>query len=573
VARKIVEIDLSGHGIRVEECPEDLRLLGGRGLTSTSIQRETDPLCHPLAPENLLVIAPGLLAGTGLSSANRLSAGAKSPLTGGIKEANSGGTAAFKLARLGIAALKFRGAAPRGRCLGLRVSREGCRLEDLGFLAGKGIYQTAEALRERFGARVGLIIAGPAGEMRMSTACLSVTDPEGEPCRNLGRGGLGAVAGAKGLKAVIIDDEGAEFRPHDPEATKALIRDFAARLKAHPVTGEKFPKYGTAMTLMNVNKLGGLPTRNFSAGSFEGAEGLSGDRLYETISSRGGQYAHGCMPGCVIRCSNKYVDPAGKAVVGSLDFETIGLLGANLGLGDLDQVAELNKLCNDIGVDTMETGAALGVLAEGGLFAFGDFPRVRDLIQEIGQGTPLGRLIGSGAAACGRAYGLDRVPTVKGQSMAAYDPRAIKGLGLTYALSPMGADHTAGNAITLAVDPTDPRVQLEAVRELHWKYTALDTLGICIFTGRVSLANPELIEQAVRVITGWAASWAELLELGKRILHRERDFNRRAGFTAAHDRLPGFMLREALPPNHEVFDVPQADLDSFYDFDREGQLD
>jgi aldehyde:ferredoxin oxidoreductase len=270
VARTVVEIDLSGPGIRTEECPEDLRLLGGRGLTSTLIQRETDPLCHPLAPENLLVIAPGLLAGTGLSSANRLSAGAKSPLTGGIKEANSGGTAAFKLARLGIAALKFRGSAPRGRCLGLHVSREGCRLEDLGFLAGNGIYPTAEALRERFGARVGLIIAGPAGEMRMSTACLSVTDPEGEPCRNLGRGGLGAVAGAKGLKAVIIDDEGAEFRPHDPEATKALIRDFAARLKAHPVTGEKFPKYGTAMTLMNVNKLGGLPTRNFSAGSFEG---------------------------------------------------------------------------------------------------------------------------------------------------------------------------------------------------------------------------------------------------------------------------------------------------------------
>ena len=565
--KRIVEIDLGTRSVRVQDAPQDLLRLGGRALTSTLIHRETDPLCHPLSADNLLVIAPGLLAGTGLSSANRLSAGAKSPLTGGIKESNSGGTAAFKLARLGIQALKIRGAAPRGACVGLHVSREGIRFEDLGFAAGLGTYAAADALRGRFGRQVGLILAGPAGEMRMSTACLNVTDPQGEPCRNLGRGGLGAVAGAKGLKAVIIDDSGAEFQPFDLPATKELMKRFATALKEHPVTGEKFPKYGTAMTVMNVNKLGGLPTRNFSAGSFEGAESLSGETLYQTISSRGGEYAHGCMPGCVIRCSNKYVDAQGRPLVGSLDFETIGLLGANLGIGELDQVAELNKLCNDLGVDSMETGVALGVLAEAGVFRFGDFPRVRALIEEIGQGTPLGRLIGSGSVACGRAYGVTRVPAVKGQGMAAYDPRAIKGMGLTYALSPMGADHTAGNAITLAVDPMDPRVQLEPVRDLHLKYTLMDSLGLCIFTGRVSLANPELIEQAVRAVTGWQASFAELLELGKEVLRREREFNRSAGFTAAHDRLPEFMLREALPPNNGVFDVPQADLDRFYDFE------
>jgi aldehyde:ferredoxin oxidoreductase len=563
--KRIVEVDLGGRQIRERELPDDLRLLGGRALTSTLISREVDPLCHPLSPENLLVFAPGLLAGTGLSSANRLSAGAKSPLTGGIKESNSGGTAAFKLARLGIAALALRGSS--GGLWGLRLSRQGAALEDLSFLKGLGTYAASQALRGRFGQGVGLILAGPAGEMRLATACLNVTDPEGEPCRNLGRGGLGAVAGSKGLKAVIIDDEGAEFRPYDPEATKEIIRRFAARLKEHPVTGEKFAKYGTAMTLMNVNKLGGLPTRNFSAGVFEQAEQLSGERLYETIRSRGGQHAHGCMPGCVIRCSNKYVDPAGRPLVGSLDFETIGLLGANLGIGELDQVAELNKLCNDIGVDTMETGAALGVLAEAGVFRFGDFAAVRALVEEVGRGSPLGRLLGSGSLACGRAYGVRRVPAVKGQGMAAYDPRVIKGMGLTYALSPMGADHTAGNAITLSVDPTDPKVQLEPVRELHLQYTALDSLGLCIFTGRVSLADPEPVEQAVRAITGWQAGWADLLELGRSVLRRERDFNRRAGFTAAHDRLPEFMLREPLSPNGEVFDVPQSHLDRFYDFE------
>jgi len=567
VSRRMVDVDLSGRRVVEQDLPEDLSRLGGRGLTSTLLLLESDPCAHPLAPESPLVFAPGLLAGTGLSSANRCSAGAKSPLTGGIKESNCGGTAALKLARLGIGALRITGAAPKGSCLSVRLSAAGVSIEELPDMAGAGIYASAAALRQRNGERIGLILCGPAGEMRLPTACLSATDPEGEPCRNFGRGGLGAVAGAKGLKAIIIDDASCRFSPHDPAAFRDLMKCFTAELKAHPVTGEMFAKFGTAMTLMNVNRLGGLPTRNFSAGRFESAEAISGDRLYETIKGRGGQYAHGCMPGCVIRCSNKYVDPQGRPVVGSLDFETIGLLGANLGIADLDQVAELNKLCNDIGIDTMETGVALGVLAEAGVFAWGDFPRVRDMIREVGIGTPLGRLIGSGSVSCGRAYGITRVAAVKGQGMAAYDPRAIKGMGVTYSQSPMGADHTAGNAITLAVDHTDPRVQLDPVRELHLKYTALDTLGFCIFTGRVSLAKPELVEQAVLAITGWKVAFSDLLELGRTILLREREYNRRAGFSPAQDRLPQFMEREALPPNGGVFDVSPEELGRFYDFE------
>ena len=263
----------------------------------------------------MLVIAPGLLAGTGLSSANRLSAGAKSPLTGGIKESNSGGTAAFKLARLGVKALMIKGSASAGKLLGIRVSRDGITFEDLAFTAGMGIYPAAEELRKRFGTRIGLIL-GAAGEMRMSTACLERHRSRGDPPRNLGRGGLGAVAGSKGLKAIIIDDAGGEMQPYDTAATKELMKRFADQLKAHPVTGEKFPKYGTAMTLMGVNGLGGLPTRNFSAGTFEKAESLSGKRSTRQFKPRR-EFAHNCMPGCVIRCSNKYVDAQGGPVVGS----------------------------------------------------------------------------------------------------------------------------------------------------------------------------------------------------------------------------------------------------------------
>ena len=575
VPAKIVEIDCSTGGVSEHGVSDAYRYLGGRAMTSRLIAEEVEPTCHPLGRRNVLVFAPGLLAGTALSSANRLSAGAKSPLTGGIKESNSGGVAARKLARLGIKALKLTGQPPEDAPLrGIRITTDGVALLDLADLKGAGTYETTGKLRELYGAKAGLLVIGPAGEMRLSTASINVTDREGEPCRNLGRGGLGAVMGSKGMKAIIVDDSetqnskasrssGAETV--SPEV-RAVVKKFGAALREHPVTGERFAQYGTAMTLSNVNALGGLPTRNYSRGSFEHAEAIGGDSLYETISSRGGSYAHACMPGCVIRCSNKYVDQQGKPVVGSVDYETLCLLGSNIGLGELDQIADLNYLCNDLGIDTIETGAALGVLADAGVWEFGDYQHARTLIQELGQGTPLGRLLGSGAAVCGRVYGVQRVPTVKGQSMAALDPRAIKGMGLTYAMSPMGADHTAGNAIVLAVDHLNPKAQLEPVRDLHLKTLVLDALGLCLFTARVSLDQTSLVEECLRALVGWNIRFDGLLEQAQEWLLTERRFNERAGITAAHDRLPEFMYTDALAPNDSVCDIPQEDYDCFYDF-------
>ena len=270
------------------------------------------------------------------------------------------------------------------------------------------------------------------------------------------------------------------------------------------------------------------------------------------------------MPGCIIRCSNKYVDPEGKPVVGSVDFETVCLLGSNIGLSNLDEVVHLNRLCNDVGIDTMETGAALGVLGEAGVFEFGDFEAIRSIVEEIGKGGAIGRLVASGARSCGLVYGIERVPVVKGQGMAAYDPRAIKGLGLTYAMSPMGADHTAGNAITLDVDHLDPDAQLEPVRELHAKTMVLDTLGACLFTGRVSLARTEFLEEAVKAVTGRDMSFSDMTAQGAGLLQAERDFNKAAGFTDVHDQLPGFMRKEPLSPNGSTYDVKRADHAKFY---------
>lgn len=564
--KRIIEIDLDTTTVHEISVPRKYGHLGGRGLTSTIIWEETDPLCHPLSPENLIVFAPGLLAGSALSSSNRLSAGAKSPLTGTIKESNSGGVVGHKLARLGIKALKIRGKSKE--CLvGIKVGAKGVCFEDLSDLKGRGTYESAQMLRERYGPRSGLILVGPAGEMGLCAACLCVTDPEGEPCRNLGRGGLGAVLGRKGVKAIITDDEG--VKADLTQEAKQLIRRFASALREHPVTGEKFARYGTVMTLLNVNGLGGLPTHNFSSGSFEHAEKIGADTLYETIKSRGGLFKHGCMPGCVIQCSNKYVNRDGSPLVGSLDFETVCLLGSNIGLADLDEIATLNRLCNDIGIDTMETGAALGVLAEAGVMQFGDYERAKALIGELNEGTPLGRILGSGAVTCGRVFGVERVPAVKGQGMAAYDPRAIKGMGLTYEMSPMGADHTAGNAIVLSVDHLDPKAQLDPVRNLHIETMVMDTLGLCLFTGRVSLDRTEFIEEAVSAFAGWSVTFEGLKNQAKELLLRERDFNRRAGFSKADDRLPPFMLTEPLGPNNCVFDISEEDEDRFYDFDRE----
>jgi aldehyde:ferredoxin oxidoreductase len=565
--RTLIEIDLSTRNVEMSPMPDEYIRLGGRGLSSKIISSKVDPACHPLGDGNLFVIAPGYLAGTSLSSCNRLSVGAKSPLTGGIKESNSGGVAGHRLGRLGIGAVTLNGSLSGEGCrTGIRIDSDGVTFEDLSDIEGKGVYASAGYLLERFGADSGLILTGPAGEMGMSTACLSVNDMEGEPCRNLGRGGMGAVLGSKGVKAVIIQAAKTPSAAADPEALKTVTKKFAAMLREHPVTGKKFAELGTVMNIAALNLLGGLPTRNFSAGSFESADAINAESLRKIILERGGLTSHACMPGCVIRCSNKYVNPDGSPLVGSVDYETVCLLGSNLGIGSLDQIAHLNKLCNDYGVDTIEIGNTVGVLAEAGVVAFGDFDAIRGLLEELGRGTPLGRLLGSGAAVCGKVYGVERVPTVKGQGMAAYDPRVIKGMGLTYGRSPMGADHTAGNAITLSVDHSDPQAQLEPVRELHIRTMVLDILGACIFTGRVSLDKTEVLEEMVKAVHGWEASFDDLRAIAKTILLAEEDFNRRAGFTKAHDRLPQFMYEEQLAPTGAVYDIPDETASKLYDF-------
>jgi aldehyde:ferredoxin oxidoreductase len=319
---------------------------------------------------------------------------------------------------------------------------------------------------------------------------------------------------------------------------------------------------------LTCNAMGGLPTRGFSSGRFEGAETLSGEFMRETMLKRGGDSnpTHACMPGCTIRCSNNYGDAGGKSLVTPLEYETIGLMGSNLGIDDLDVVARMNWEVNDLGLDSIDLGAALGVAARAGLMEFGDGDRALELLREIRQGTPLGMILGHGAAMTGRVLGIIQVPVVKGQAMSAYEPRAIKGTGVTYATSPQGADHTAGNTVRAKVDHLDPKIQAALSRTAQINMAGYDTLGACIFSGFGFAVASEMVPALLNARYGWDTGLDILQVLGRETLKLEREFNTGAGFTAADDRMPEWMTLEKLPPQNSVFDVSEEDLDGVFNW-------
>jgi aldehyde:ferredoxin oxidoreductase len=272
------------------------------------------------------------------------------------------------------------------------------------------------------------------------------------------------------------------------------------------------------------------------------------------------------MAGCVIRCSNCFANAKGEKIVSPVEYETIGLLGSNLGIDDLDAIARMNWELNDLGLDSIEIGAALGVAAEAGLMTFGDSDRAMELIQEIREGTPLGRVLGNGVVTTGRVLGVGRVPAVKGQAPSAYDPRAIKGTGVTYATSPQGADHTAGLTIRAAVNHLDPESQIETSRNAQINAAGYDTLGVCAFGGFGFAQAPGAIRDLLKGRYGWDVGDDILQQLGKETLSLEREFNRAAGFTPVDDRLPEWMTIEPLPPHNSVFDIPGEELDAVFNW-------
>jgi aldehyde:ferredoxin oxidoreductase len=522
---KILRVNMTELSSKIETVPTAWAGLGGRGLTSTIVAAEVPATCHPLGENNKLVFAPGLLTGTAAANSGRLSAGAKSPLTGTIKESNAGGTAAQMLARLGVKALIIEGLPKADKWYSLHVTKDGVTVQEESELVGKGNFAVIEAIEARLGKKTGILTIGVAGELKMTAANISVKDPDSK-IRSHGRGGLGAVMGSKKIKFISIDDAGAPgVKIADPEKFKVAARTFAKALLDHPVSGEGLPTYGTNVLVNILNEAGGLPTRNFTVGQFKGADKISGETMHDTIVARGGKPKHGCHAGCIIQCSQVYPDKEGKYVTSGFEYETIWGLGADCCIDNLDDIAQADSLMDDIGIDSIETAVMFGVAMEAGILPWGDSKELlRLLSEEIGKGTPLGRILGGGAVSVGRAYGVTRVPVVKGQGIPAYDPRSVKGIGITYATSTMGADHTSGYTIATNilnvggyVDPLKKDGQVELSRNLQIATAAVDSTGMCIFVAFPALDIPECLPALIDMLNarfGIALTGDDVTNLG-----------------------------------------------------------
>jgi aldehyde:ferredoxin oxidoreductase len=576
---KILRIDMGAKGgPKLSEGPMGpYEGLGGRALTSAIISKEVPPLCHPLGADNKLVIAPGLLSGSGAVMSGRISVGCKSPLTGGIKEANSGGQPSQMLGRLGYAAIVLEGKPEQDQLYKIFINKDGVKIIKDNSLKMVNNYDLVDKMKKEYGEKVGCISIGSAGERKLGAASIAFTDIEGRPTRHAGRGGVGAVMGAKGVKVLVVDDSGMGARPaKDSKKFQEANRQFAEGLKKHPVTGQGLPAYGTNVLTNVINEAGAYPTKNFMWGRFDNCQKISGETQAETEIKRGGLATHGCHRGCTIQCSGTYMDKDGHYLTKQPEYETVWAFGGNCAIDDLDAIAMLDRLCDDYGLDTIEMGATISVAMDGGLAKFGDAEAAINLLKEVGKGTPLGRILGSGAGITGKAFGVERVPVVKNQALPAYDPRGIQGMGVTYATTTMGADHTAGYAVTANVmkvggfvDPLKPEGQVELSRNLQIATAAIDSTGMCLFIAFAILDQPETFQALLDLINSFCGlnlTGDDVTALGKSILKNERGFNLQAGLTAAHDRLPEFFKKEPLPPHNLTFQVQDKDLDMVFNW-------
>lgn len=578
--QKFIRVNMTTQEITSSEVPEKYAGLGGRALTSTFVNEEVTPTCHALGKNNKLVFAPGLLSGTTAPNSGRMSVGAKSPLTGTIKECNTGGSFSQMMGKMAIKGFVIEGMPEGDQFYIIKIDLNGVTIDEAPaeIIGGCGNYEAIRILGEKYGTHVGMCLAGPAGEHRLASANISFKDPDGN-IRSAGRGGLGAVLGSKKVKGVVIDPTGAGKVPiADPEKFKSASKIFAKALLDHPVAGQGLAAYGTDVLVNILNEAGGLPANNFTEGRIDHNDLISGETLNATITERGGEgkVSHGCHKGCIMRCSQWYADKNGKYITSGFEYETIWGLGADSRIKDLDAIAYIDRAMDDVGVDSIETAVTVATAMEGGLIQWGDGEAVLQIVKDMANPTPMARLIASGCAVVGKACGLFRVPVVKDQAIPAYDPRSVKGIGLTYATTTMGADHTAGYCISgnilkvgANIDPLKKDGQVEYARAMQIGTAAIDSSGMCLFVYFGIADSPEGYQAFIDLINaqyGLTLTSEDVDKLGESVLKVERDFNTRAGFTNHHDRLPEFMEYEPLPPHNEVWNFTPEEIDEVWNF-------
>ncbi len=546
---RLLHVNMTDQTTSFEDFPEQWKLLGGRGLSAKILNRDCDPTCDPLGPDNVLVMAPGVLSGTTAPTSGRISIGGKSPLTNGIKEANAGGNPGQHLMKLGIRAIVVKGqpADPEAR-YGLRIDEGEVSIVDASEYKGLWNYASCEKLLANESKNASVITIGPAGELKLSGASVACTDQDKErrPARHAARGGLGAVMGSKGLKWVLVDPGKAKTRqPADSKAFNQLNKKYSKDY----LDGPQMFKYGTSSVVPMANMLNTFVYKNRTEGQSPDVETLDGARIVESFETRGGEM-HNCMTGCIVKCSNIVHDADGNYKTSALEFETLTLLGASCAIKTWEEVAELDRLCDEVGLDTIETGAAIAILMDSGGMDWGDSKAAIQLLKDIAEGTERGRMIGNGAVATGKGTGHKRVPHGRGQAIPAWDPRPLKATGITYAAGPMGADHTAG----LVVNPGLTEDQLaQASQECQLVNMVCDSSGFCQFI------SPTLddIREYYGLLYGREVTREEIADQGWECLQDEWKFNAAAGWKDEDNRLSDPLVNEGIGPDKAMkFDVP-----------------
>jgi aldehyde:ferredoxin oxidoreductase len=565
--RKYYDINLKDRSIQSRELHGEEIIKAGRYLIAKTLLEQEAAQVDPLSPANPLIFSAGPFAGTSFSNANRTSVGCKSPLTGGIKEANGGGTFSYGLGQLYIAGFTLHDAADEWVVIHFHKDGQ-ITFDDATPYMGRGNYAAAEALHEKYGKKVSLALCGPVGEYQGLLAGIAFSDSDNRPSRLAARGGVGAVMGSKKVKAIVVDlDRTPNF--HDSKKVRESVRDYAKLLLADSVVTQFYQAVGTMGMADYQNVVGGLPVRNFSSGQFANVAAgeqfkMGGDYIGELNKSRGGDQTHACMPGCVIQCSNVYHDAEGKEVVSPVEYETLGLLGTNCGIGDPDDLAALNQIANDLGIDTIEAGAMIAVLMEAGLASFGDVNFMVEVLKEIRLGTEQGKLWAAGTARVGDHYGVKRVPVIKKQAISAYDPRVIEGTGITMMATAQGADHTAGNLARLKSRDMSLEQLLEASLKVQTQCATSDSIGLCIFGRTVTDAQYPFLAEAANAAHGTSITPEFFPQLGREVLKLEWEFNQKAGFGAADDELPEFFYSEPLPPANQAARFHGPDVYGMY---------
>jgi aldehyde:ferredoxin oxidoreductase len=553
--RTYYDINLGDRSISARHLQGEEIVKAGRYLIAKTLLELGAAVVDPLSAANPLIFSAGPFAGTAFSNANRTSVGCKSPLTGGIKEANGGGTFSYGLGQLQIAGFTLHGASPDWVVLHFRKDGS-IQFDDATPYLGRGNYAAADLLYERYSKKVAIALCGPVGEYTGLLAGIAFSD-------------VGAVMGSKRVKAIVVDLD--KIPPlHDKKKVNSDIKEYAQKLQADSVVVNFYNKVGTMGMADYQNYIGGLPVRNFTAGQIADVSAgetfkMGGDYIGELNTSRGGEQTHACMPGCVIQCSNVYHDADGKEVVSPVEYETLGLLGTNCGIADPDQLAQLNYIANDLGIDTIETGATLAVLMDAGLAPFGDLDFMVGCLAQIGAGTELGQLWAQGTARVGAHYGVGRVPVIKKQAISAYDPRVVEVTGITMMVTAQGADHTAGNLPRLKTREMKLEDMISQSLLHQMRVAANDSLGLCIFGMTVTNFNQDFMVEAINAAHGAHLTTAFFEALGRETLRLEREFNRQAGFGVQDDELPEFFYTEALPPSNHVARFHAGDLQHIYD--------